>query len=374
MNILFLDSIDKETYGGMEEWIKLVSDGLTARGHTVAVAGRTGSRFLRRIAANTTVPTLELDISGDFHPETIAKIKRYLEENNIDLLVVNFNKDVRLGGLAARLTRDVRVVWSVGLDITKDSVVHKWLTPKLIDGVIVPSESLKSQITQLGYIKEEIVNVIPIGIPDRPFKRPDPAAADALRKKYHLPKDAVVAVTTARFVEQKGHVHLIDAASELIGAFPKLRFLLLGSGPLEESLRNRMKATGVDNNFAFAGMLDDVDAELAGADLMVHPSIEEPFGIAVLEGMRAGLPIVASRVGGIPEVVGEDDVALMTRPGSPDSLVNAVSKLAGDADLRAYMGQRARRRFEMEFQAETMFERIENYLQSIAREAAHGKT
>jgi glycosyltransferase involved in cell wall biosynthesis len=120
-------------------------------------------------------------------------------------------------------------------------------------------------------------------------------------------------------------------------------------------------------------MLDDIDSELAGSDLMIHPSIEEPFGIAVLEGMRAGLPIVASRVGGIPEVVGEDDVALMARPGSPDSLVNAVSKLAGDADLRAYMGQRARRRFEMEFQAETMLERIENYLKSIAREAAHGK-
>lgn len=373
MNILFLDSIDKETYGGMEEWIKLVSEGLTGRGHTVTVAGRTGSRFLRRIAANTKVPTLELEISGDFHPETITKIKRYLKENEVDLVVVNFNKDVRLGGLAAKLTGDVRVVWSVGLDITKDNVVHKWLTPKLIDGVIVPSESLRSQITRLGYIKEEIVNVIPIGIPDRPFRRPDPVAADVLRKKYHLPPDAVVAVTAARFVEQKGHEHLIDAAPELVSTFPKLRFLLLGSGPLEQSLRTRIKSNGVDSHFDFAGMLDDIDSELAGSDLMIHPSIEEPFGIAVLEGMRAGLPIVASRVGGIPEVVGEDDVALMARPGSPDSLVNAVSKLAGDADLRAYMGQRARRRFEMEFQAETMLERIENYLKSIARETAHGK-
>ena len=371
MNLLFLDSIEKDVYGGMEEWIRLVASGLAARGHRVRVVGRPQSRFLDRLEREAQNVLLEpLDISGDFHPVTIAKLKRILRDNQTDVIIVNFNKDVRLGGLAARLEGDVRVIWSVGLDITRDSLIHKILTPRLVDGVIVPSESLKEQITRHGYINPDIVQVVPIGIPDT-SARISPSAHDKLREKYGWPSDSIVAITVGRLVEQKGHRYLVEAIPELVRIEPQLRFLWCGDGPLEAQLRERAEGLGVARHILFAGMLNSVEEELAGADLMIHPSIEEPFGIAVLEGMRAGLPIIASHVGGIPEV--SADTGLLVEPRDPMAIIGAVKHLLSKPEDKAELGHLARVRFEERFSVGAMLGTIESYLaQIIQTEKRHG--
>jgi glycosyltransferase involved in cell wall biosynthesis len=358
MNVLFLDSIERQTYGGMEEWIRLVARGLRRRGHGVLVAGRSGSEFLRRVTATDT-PTLELSISGDFNPLTIARVRRQLVMDEVDVVCVNFTKDIRLGGLAARWSGSARVVWSVGLDITKDSWSHRWFTPKLIDSVIVPSESLKHQVTALGYIRPDMVAVIPVGIDDLPDALKSPEAASSIRAQYKLPDDAIIAVTVGRFVEQKGHVTLIDALPDIIRRAPNIRLLFLGNGPLESAIRSRADALGVDRNIVFGGMRDDVAPIVAGADLMIHPSIEEPFGIAILEGMRAGLPIVASNVGGIPEVVGSTGGARLVEPRNPSTLADAVVEVVSDQAMAREMGARNRRRFVERFSVDTMIDRVE---------------
>ena len=111
MKLLFLNSIEAETFGGMEEWIRLVASGLASRGHDVTVAGRPGSKYLQRVAATADeVGILELEISGDFNPVTIGKLKQFIARDEIEVIVANLNKDVRLGGLAARLDGNCRVL------------------------------------------------------------------------------------------------------------------------------------------------------------------------------------------------------------------------------------------------------------------------
>ncbi len=373
MNVLFLDSIEEKTYGGMEEWIRLVAGGLAKRGHGVSVAGRPESDFLRRVKKSShDVETVPLDISGDFNPQTISELKDHIRDQRIDVVSVNFNKDVRLGGLAARLEGSARVVWSIGLDITGDSLIHKWLTPRLIDGVIVPSTSLKRQILGSGYIKEDIVAVIPIGIPDYEPSESRDEARRKLCERFDLPPDSIIAVTSGRFVAQKGHIFLIEAAAQMGNELPRLRFLLLGDGPLKSELQSQMAALGIGDRFIFAGMLDDVAPVLAGCDLMVHPSIDEPFGIAVLEGMRAGLPVVASDVGGIPEVVGREGAAILVDPRNSASLAEAIQALAADCDARVRIGNAARQRFISEFSDERMLDRVENFFRDLTGEGNHG--
>ncbi len=369
MNILLLDSIEPQTYGGMEEWIRLVAHGLSQRGHNVTVAGRPDSEFLNRIESTGGVATLPLDISGDFNPATITRLKSYLSEHDIDLITVNFNKDIRLGGIAARLDRRARVIWSVGLDITKDSLVHKLLTPRLVDGVIVPSASLKDQITRHGYIEPDIVRVIPIGIPDKPLAMGREEARVALRSKFTLPADSLIAVTSGRFVEQKGHRYLIEAAAEIVRHATSTRFLLLGDGPLRETLQQLLAASGLTDRFIFAGMLRDCDLELAGSDLMIHPSIEEPFGIVLLEAMRAGLPIVASDIGGIPEVVRAGKTALLVPPRDPDALTESAARLLCDPAFCTSLGRAGRARFEVLFTADRMLDHVEEYFLSQIKSA-----
>ncbi len=367
MNILFLDSIDESTYGGMEEWIRLVASGLRTCGHNVTVAGRDGSEFLRRVSlSDPQLELLPLRISGDFNPATIATLHAFMRECLIDAVIVNFNKDLRLGGLAAKWSGQTRVIWSVGLDITRDTLIHRWLTPRLADAVMVPSESLKTQITRHGYLDAESVEVIPIGIPDTKILAGNAEARARVRSAFGLPHDAMIAVTSGRFVEQKGHRYLLEAMPRLIADYPQLRFLWLGSGPLETALRSRIEELDLSSHVVFAGMLDSVDEHLAASDLMVHPSVEEPFGIAVLEGMRAGLPIVASRVGGIPEVV-DDQCAQLVLPRDSSALADEIAPLVGNSELRAQMGSHARVRFLSHFRVGTMINRVEDCLTNIVR-------
>ncbi len=370
MKVMFLDSIETATYGGMEEWIRLVGTGLAARGHDVTVSGRAGSQFLRRVSSyGRNVHAFELSISGDFQPATINRIKKYLDEHQIDIIVVNFNKDVRLGGIAARWNGATKVVWSVGLDITKDNFTHRLLTPRLVDAILVPSQSLKTQITRHGYIDAETVTVIPIGIEATDHRHSD-AAARTLRTRYGLSDNAIVAVTAARLVEQKGHRYMIDALPAILSKCPNFYWLLLGSGPLESELRSQAETLGVSDQVVFAGMLDAVAETIAGADLMVHPSIDEPFGIALVEGMRAGLPIVASRVGGIPEVVG--DCAILVKPSDSEDIARGVCAMLDAKTTMTERGVAGRKRFETEFTCDRMIDRVEQYLTDVVRAVARG--
>jgi glycosyltransferase involved in cell wall biosynthesis len=176
----------------------------------------------------------------------------------------------------------------------------------------------------------------------------------------------IIAVTSGRFVEQKGHRYLLDAIPTVINRFPSIRFLWLGSGPLEVSLRERAGHLGVSEYVLFAGMCDMVDRYLAASDLMIHPSVEEPFGIAILEGMRAGLPIIASDVGGIPEVVDQSSTVLVPQRDSR-ALAEKVAQLAKDPDLCRSMGSHGRNRYLAYFGVETMIGRIEQHLVSVIK-------
>lgn len=367
MNILFLDSVDPKTYGGMEEWIRLVASGLAKRGHTVSVCGRKESEFLRRIKSADNLSLIALAISGDFNPVTISRIRKEIEQRNIDIVVTNFNKDIRLGGLAAKLHGSPKVIWSAGLDITKDSMVHRQLTPRLIDSVIVPSKALAKQVCKFGYINEAMVEVIPIGIPELPKTAERDKSRRLLCREFGIPSDAIIAVTSGRFVEQKGHSYLLSAIPEILRKHANTFFLLLGSGPLEDELRDAGERCKLNGHLIFAGMRDKVDEILTGCDLMIHPSIEEPFGISILEGMRASLPVVASDVGGIPEVVSDGKTATLIEPRNASLLAKAVCDLLEDQSKMMAFGRSGRKRWQEEFNESTMIDRVEIHCESVLR-------
>jgi len=366
MNLLFLDSIDVKTFGGYQNWISLLAPELAGRGHRVTVVGRPNSEFIRRFTRQPAyVNIVELAISGDFNPLTISKLAGQFKKENIDIIICDFNKDVRLGGLAARFSNRPKVIWRLGLNITRNNFVHRFLTPKLIDAAVVPSADLKRQVVASGYIDSKIITVIPHGIPELDFDLTDDKAAQKLRVKYNIPEENKVAVTSGRFVEQKGHKYLVDAAGEIIRKFPDMTFLFLGDGPQEKTLRKKISEYRLEKHFIFAGMLSDFNLELAGSDLMIHPSVAEPFGFSVLEGMRAGLPVVASRVGGIPEFAIDNKTALLIDPCNSDLISRAVLDFLNSPEKMKAFGQAGKQRWRNDFGLEVMVNRWEDYLGNL---------
>ena len=172
-----------------------------------------------------------------------------------------------------------------------------------------------------------------------------------------------MAVTVGRLVPEKGHRYLLDCMAPVVSGYPGIRFVLVGDGPEGTELRRQVEASGLQQHVIFAGRCDDVPELLAAADLMVHPALEESFGIAVLEGLRAGLPVVATRVGGIPEVVGEEGAAVLVPPRDPAALGEAVLELCRDAGRRRALGDTGRRRWRERFTSERMLDRLETYFQ-----------
>ena len=146
----------------------------------------------------------------------------------------------------------------------------------------------------------------------------------------------------ANFRAQKGHRELIRAFAGVRAEIPHARLLLVGSGPLEAETRAMVDEIGLTGCVDFVGPTNDVAQYLAAADVFALASRYEPQGIAVIEAMASGLPVVATAVGGIVETIAEDETGFLVRPGDVEGLARALVRLLRSPELRARIGTAAR--------------------------------
>jgi glycosyltransferase involved in cell wall biosynthesis len=200
------------------------------------------------------------------------------------------------------------------------------------------------------------ITVIPNGLEARDFQ-PRPS---------RQPRRRVVVVANLR--AEKGHDVLIDAAPSVLRCFPDAQFELVGAGPELGALRARANARGVAHAFAFLGERDDVPARLAAADIFLLPSRSEAFPNAVLEAMAAGLPVVASGVGGILELIDDGRTGLLTPPGDAIALANRLCALMSDPALGVRLARAAQADVEQRYSFDRMVAAFDAlYLDELAR-------
>jgi glycosyltransferase involved in cell wall biosynthesis len=175
-------------------------------------------------------------------------------------------------------------------------------------------------------------------------------------------------VVVANLRPEKRHDVLIDAAPEVLRHFPDARFEIVGGGPELASLQGRTVDQGVAHAFAFVGHDEDVATRLRAADVFVLPSQSEAFPNAVLEAMSAGLPIVASGVGGILELIDDHRTGLLVPPCDPNALARGICRLMADQPLGARLGEAASHEVRGRYSFDRMtaaFEAV--YLSELAR-------
>jgi glycosyltransferase involved in cell wall biosynthesis len=175
-------------------------------------------------------------------------------------------------------------------------------------------------------------------------------------------------VVVANLRPEKRHDVLIDAAPEVLRHFPEARFEIVGDGPELPSLQSRTVDQGVAHAFTFVGHEEDVAARLKAADIFVLPSRSEAFPNAVLEAMSAGLPIVASGVGGILELIDDHRTGLLVPPGDPHALARGICRLMADQPLGVRLGDAAAQEVRGRYSFDRMtaaFEAV--YLSELAR-------
>jgi glycosyltransferase involved in cell wall biosynthesis len=219
------------------------------------------------------------------------------------------------------------------------SRIANGLTLPLSHAALAVSEEVRASIwRRLRDAVDVSVQGIPVDV--LAARRGERAAA---RAELGVADDDVLVVTVANFREKKDHPTLLAAAA-LCRDVPSLRFVVIGQGPLEADLRARHAELGLGDTLRFLGYHPDPPAVLAGADLFTLTSRHEGLPIALLEAMALGVPAVASAVGGIPEVITDQQDGILLPPGDPAPFAAAFRARANDPERRAALGAGAARR------------------------------
>lgn len=214
------------------------------------------------------------------------------------------------------------------------------LTTRLDDGHVAVSERVRQSMASP---LRNRVDVVLHGIPLESV-RVHRSLRDEVRRELGLAEDDVVVGTVANLRAQKGYPDLLEAARRLLGDRLPVRFLAVGQGPIEEELRRLHAALGLGDRFRFLGYREDAVHLLAGCDLFVLASRHEGGPLAVLEALAMGLPVVATTVGVVPDVVTDGVEGILVPPRRPDLLADALERLVLDTGRRAAMSAAALRR------------------------------
>jgi glycosyltransferase involved in cell wall biosynthesis len=217
--------------------------------------------------------------------------------------------------------------------------------------VIAVSHAVAASISPLRFMRSwPVIRVIHHGAELSEFDLVTHESRVLARTILGLPQDALVIGSIGNFTAKKDHRTLLEATARAASSHRGLRLVLVGTGPLERELHDISHALGLESRVVFAGSRDDVPELLPAFDVFALSSRNEGLPIALLEAMAAGLPCVATSVGGVPEVITDGREGLLVRGGDATGLADAVSKLLSEPSLRTSVGARAAqtaRRFDI---------------------------
>jgi glycosyltransferase involved in cell wall biosynthesis len=215
------------------------------------------------------------------------------------------------------------------------------------------------------------VAYVPNGVRLESLQRSSPTGRSALRARYGLPPDAEVVAAIGRLSPEKRLDVFVDAAQRILRERPGVHFLVVGEGRERPRLEALVRRRGLTGQVHFTGMVEDVPAVCAGITVLLHASDAEGTPRAVLEAMAAGVPVVATAVGGVPEMIQHRVHGLLVSSGDPAALARQALWLLATPRAREELGDRARARVAAEFTICSMRQRVEDvYRAALSHPAA----
>jgi glycosyltransferase involved in cell wall biosynthesis len=358
-------------WGGAEVWLMDIMHGLEARGHAVMLVCRPGT-ILETNARAHGFEVIPVHMRSDFDPLVVLSMLRLIRGRHIDVVCTNMDKEMRFGGLAARIARHVAVIPSREVDYPiKNKLRYRLTYRKLADRIMTNSESTRrTLLASAPWLSPRRVEVVYKGIDAAPYLT-GPEDGAALRRELGIdPGDPVVGFV-GQIIERKGIPDIVESIPTVVRELPRVHFLFAGEGKLSQFLLDRSRELGVADHVVCAGFRSDVVRVMKAIDVLVLASVTEGFGYVLVEAMAAGKPVVATRVSSIPEIVRDGETGLLVDVHHPDQLAAALVELLRDERRGAEMGRRGREIVSENFTLERMIDRTEAVFAARAR-ARHG--
>jgi glycosyltransferase involved in cell wall biosynthesis len=345
-------------YGGAQQ-VAYLLDGLSQQGIDNVLVCPPGAAIGQHFR-DSAVKVIETPCRGDLDFGFIGRLRHVLTQEQPDLVHLHSRRgaDV-LGGIAARLA-GVPAILSRRVDNPESRFVAA-LKYRLYARVICISQGIADVLLSEGVPTEKVV-VVRSAVDAAPWTSPEPR--EVFCREFDVPADAPIIGVVAQLIERKGHHFLFEA---LAGLKDRQAFSLVvfGQGPRREALEQEVQRLGLQDRVRFAGFRKDLQRWLGCLDLLVHPALMEGLGVSLLQASAAGVPIIASRAGGMPEAVAEGVSGLLVPAGDVPSLQSAISRLQADPALRQRLGNDGRSRILREFSPHVMVEKnLRVYIES----------
>ena len=370
-----LQIVSSSRISGAEKHVVVLSNRLLRRGHEVLTICPTGG-WLPGQLASASVPTWELGLRGAEGFRSFQAIKEHILSEKVDVIHSHLTAATYFGYLLGRMTG--RPIVS-SLHTRTNDMVYKRLMPRKGNRIITVSNFLREMLIKQGipawllktiyngteFFPEETGICAGENLPDI-FPPPPPPdltgeASTPVRAELNLPPDAELIGLFGHVDEQKGHFLLMQSARSIVERRPNAYFVFIGHAEprIQKNLWELAAADGVADRIRYTGVRNDVPRLMDAMDIITVPSQIESFGMVIIEAMARSKPVVAARVGGIPELIRHGETGLLVER-QPADLADALVSLLGDPEKRAFLGKSGRENARTRFSADIMVNHIEN--------------
>ena len=362
-----LEIIESPSWTGAMAQTLALSVGLARRGHRVTLATSPGS-ILESRAREARLDVIPMDLRSELNPVVIGRLVGLIVSRSVDIVHAHRAHAHSVGLIAAALTGRPFVVSRRVAHRPKDNI-GSWVKyrSRFVTRIVAISRAVKDVLVEFG-VDPARVEVVYSGTD--PSKYRPGLDRDRVRRELDVPDGAPLVAKIANFYPGwKGHDVFLAAARLVLDRAPDARFLLVGKSTDSEVMRAAVDAAGLAGRVIMAGYRSDIPDVLAAIDVLANsPRAREGLSVAILETLAAGRPVVATRVGGIPEIVRDGETGLLVPPEDPAALAEAVLTLIADRDLAARLGAAGARLVREGFTFDTMVEGNERvYLDVLSK-------
>lgn len=329
-SVCVLEAITPSRIGGAEVYMSELCSRLPGCGINTVLFSPSGRTFID-YAKNSGLNPITWNTHGKLDPLTVIRLTRLIKSNNCQAVHTHLSTASLLGAFAAKLAKVPSVAHVHGMNSA--------FCFKYADRIIAVSEAVKANLAAQGL--EKNVRVVYNGVDMERFA---PLCIEDARSKTGLQEAAPVFGVFGRLSAEKGQLSAVEAFARAFPDRPDAVLLVVGDGKDEQMLKNRASELAISDRVRFIGFTREIALLIAACDAVLVPSLKEGFGLTAVNAMAMGRSVIASRVGGLSEVVADGETGLLVEPGDIDSLADAMRTIAADLAMAYQLGRAGRAR------------------------------
>lgn len=362
MNILLLTK--HLNSGGIASYVVSLAKILKARGHNVIISSSGGELVGYLNKKDIRHLTIDMDTKADVSPKILSsylKLSKTIKENNIQII----HAQTRVSQVLACLLKKFQGIPFV-------STCHGFFKPRFNriyfpcwgDKVIAISKAVKKHLIEDLKVKPQDIELIYNGLDFDNFQKYEPNQILEYKKWIGL-KDGPVIGNIARLSSVKGQDYLIKAMKDVVKKFPSAQLLFVGDGKIKDDLVNLSQQLGLNENIKFIPSVEHTSSVLALMDVFVMCSLQEGLGLSIMEAQAMEVPVIASCVGGIPELIEDNKTGILVSPKDPKGISQKIIYLLENKEYAQTLAQNAKRNVLENFSLGKMIDKTEELYKKV---------